>query len=89
MHDIHKWIILVIGFVFVYTGVFLNWHPVAYKPTKAEIQEALKNDEENIPRFEIYYFSEPMLIGSMAFDEIEEGPDGKLEKVPSLGFCES
>ena len=30
-----------------------------------------------------------MLIGGMAFDELEIGADRELEKVPSLGFCES
>ena len=83
-----KWVVLGVGFALIIVGVFFNWHPVIYKPTAAEIQEALKNDE-NIPRNEELYYSEPMLIGSMAFDEIEEGPAGELEKVPSLGFCES
>ena len=83
-----KWAILAIGFAMIIIGVFFSWHPVIYQPTAAEVQEALKNDE-NIPRDKIFYYSEPMLIGSMAFDEIEEGPAGELEKVPSLGFCES
>ena len=84
----YNWFVLFAGFAMFFAGIFLNWHPVMHKPTTAEIQEALKN-EDKIPRYKIYYFSEPMLIGSMAFDEIEEGPGGELEKVPSLGFCES
>ena len=69
-------------------GIFCNWRSVYHKPTAAEIQEALKNGDK-IPRYKIYYFSEPMLIGGLAFDELEVGADGELEKVPSLGFCES
>ena len=75
-----SWVILIIGFLMLSIGIFQNWRPVYHKPTAAEIQEALKNGDK-IPRYKIYYFSEPMLIGGMAFDEIE--------KVPSLGFCES
>jgi len=83
-----SWVILIIGFLMLSIGIFQNWRPVYHKPTAAEIQEALKNGDK-IPRYKIYYFSEPMLIGGMAFDEIEVGADGELEKVPSLGFCES
>ena len=83
-----SWGFLVVGFVFIFSGLFLNWHEVYYNPTSAEKQDALKNGEK-VPRMQILYMNEPKLIEASAFDEIEIGPDGELEKVPSLGFCES
>ena len=83
-----SWILLVLGLIFMAIGVFFNWHKVYYKPTKAEIQEALNAGEE-VPRLHIYYCNENRIIEGLAFEEFEVGENGELEKVPALGFCAS
>ena len=80
--------ILFLGFVMFCAGIFFNSRKVYYRPVTAEIQEALKKGEK-VPRQRIYELNEPWLIEGFSFDKFKLGPNGDIEKVPSLGFCES
>ncbi len=89
--DARRWmsgLLLFVGLGALAVGLFFCWQEVYHNPTKAEIQEALKKGEK-VPRMHIYHFNQPRLIEGFAFEEFKLGPNGEIEKQPSVGFCES